>query len=53
MTYFAITIAGVCGFVGLLVASHDIPQWATALRIIALLWFACLGVLRLALFWRR
>ena len=51
--YFAITIAGVGGFGGLLVASHDIPQWATALRIIALVWFAGLGVLRFALFRRR
>jgi hypothetical protein len=53
MIYFAITIAGVCGFVGLLVASYSIPQWAAALRIMALVWFASLGVVRFALFWRR
>ena len=46
--YFALTIAGVAGFVGLLMAGHYLPQWGQGFRIAALIWFAWFGVLRLA-----
>jgi hypothetical protein len=51
--YLAVTLAGAGGFVALLMASRELPEWATALRILALIWFACFGVLRLTLYWRR
>jgi hypothetical protein len=53
LIYLAVTVAGVCGFIGLLVASHHVPQWATPLRVAALAWFVCAGVFRTVLFWRR
>jgi len=46
--YFAITFAGIAGFIGMLVASHYWPQWGQGLRIAALIWFAWFGVVRLA-----
>jgi hypothetical protein len=53
LLYIAVTLLGVAGFVGALVASAYFPQWATPLRIVALGWFVCLGGLRIALFWKR
>jgi hypothetical protein len=41
-----ITLTGVAGFVGLLVASHYDPPHATPLRIGALIWFFGFGVVR-------
>lgn len=46
--YIAITLAGIGGFVGLLVASNAFPEFAKPLRIAALIWFAWFGVIRLA-----
>jgi len=53
IAYFSLSAAGVVGFLGLLVASHYIPEWATPLRVMALAWFVVIGVVRFAAFWRR
>lgn len=53
MAYLLLTVVGVTGFVGLLVASHYFPQVATPLRIAALAVFLCFGLLRTVLFRRR
>jgi hypothetical protein len=41
---FAVTLAGVVGFLGLLVAGSLLPSYATPLRALALVWFAVFGV---------
>ena len=46
--YIAVTVIGIGGFVGLLVASNAFPEFAKPLRITALIWFAWFGVIRLA-----
>jgi hypothetical protein len=51
--YLFISALGVCGFIGLLVGSHDLPAWAAPLRIAALVWFLGFGVIRAALIRRR
>ncbi|WP_428334294.1 hypothetical protein [Novosphingobium sp.] len=43
-TRAAIRVAGVAGFVGLLIASHYLPAIATALRIAAIVWFFGCGI---------
>ena len=40
----AIKVAGVAGFVGLLVFSHFLPAIATGLRIAAIVWFFGFGI---------
>jgi hypothetical protein len=51
--YLFMSAVGVLGFVGLLVASHYVPEAAAPLRVSAFAWFLCFGVLRAILFWRR
>jgi hypothetical protein len=51
--YLWISIVGVCGFVGLLVASHYWAPLAAPLRVAALVWFLGFGVLRGLLIGRR
>ncbi len=41
---FAITLLGVVGFLGLLIAACRLPSLATPLRVLALVWFAAFGV---------
>jgi hypothetical protein len=50
---FIISAVGFCGFLGLLVASHYVPAWATPLRVTALVVFISIGLIKLAPFWRR
>jgi hypothetical protein len=47
--YLLLSLAGVVGFVGLLLAAHVMPAQAEPLRIAALAWFLGFGVMRLAL----
>jgi NhaP-type Na+/H+ or K+/H+ antiporter len=49
---FLVTVAGLIGFVGLLVASAYLPREADALRIAALVWFVVLGAVRTTLILR-
>jgi peptidoglycan/LPS O-acetylase OafA/YrhL len=46
--YLIFSALGLCGFIGLLVASHFMPPQAMALRIAALAWFLGFGVIRMA-----
>ena len=41
---FAVTLVGIVGFLGLLIAGSLIPRYATPLRVLALIWFAAFGV---------
>jgi hypothetical protein len=43
---FLVTVAGVAGFVALLVASAYLPHEADPLRIAALVWFVVFGAVR-------
>jgi len=45
----AITVAGLGGFVGLLVSSHYFPSAADSLRVLAIIWFFGFGAARFAL----
>jgi uncharacterized membrane protein len=49
---FLVTVAGLAGFLGLLVASAYLPREADPLRIAALVWFVVLGAVRTALILR-
>jgi hypothetical protein len=41
---FAVTLAGIVGFLGLLIAGSLLPKHAMPLRGLALVWFAVFGV---------
>ena len=43
----ALTVAGVVGFVGLLVAAHYLPGIAQPLRTAALIWFFVAGFIKI------
>jgi len=49
---FLVTVVGIAGFVGLLVASACLPHQSTPLRIAALVWFVVLGAVRTAILLR-
>ena len=50
---FLVTVAGVLGFVVLLVASTYFPHLANPIRVAALVWFFVFGAIRTSLFWKR
>jgi hypothetical protein len=45
----SITLVGAIGFVGLLVASHYVPEADTFLQIAAFVWFFAFGTVRITL----
>ena len=48
-----LTIAGILGFVALLVASAYFVRLATPFRVAALLWFVVFGAVRTSMLWKR
>jgi NhaP-type Na+/H+ or K+/H+ antiporter len=48
-----VTIAGISGFVALLVASTFFVHLATPIRVAALVWFAVFGAIRTIMLWKR
>ena len=48
-----VTVAGILGFVALLVASTYFAYLATPIRVAAFAWFVVFGGIRTSMFWKR
>ncbi len=51
--YLLISALGVTSFIGPLIASHYLPQYALPLRLAGLAMLLLFGVVRTVMFWRR